>query len=475
MWLIDTKQLILHYVNNSKDAKYAILSHVWQTDNEVTFQEFRNRDARHKTGYAKIFNTCKMALSHGHNYAWMDTCCINKKSSAELSQAINSMWGWYCDAEVCYAYLGDVHDDIRPSDDDRTDESSLSWHVNTTTESAPSGGPLEVFCRSEWFTRGWTLQAIIAPRDVQFYNAAWSYIGRQAEMLHQLSKATGIDVSALEDRHNVPCFVAARKLSWASKRYTTRIEDQAYSLLGLMGVSMPLLYGEGSRAFLRLQEEILRNTEDQSIFAWEFQEPIKHSHLPCSLFASEPLQFKQCSKVVAWDGLHNGEHRLTNRGVTFDELYFDQDAQLALLNCRYEDDFRGPIALRIEEWHQSNGTWLVKRHGGRTTVPDWLHPQILQLTLRRFTSPAVRHSSKLLKLQICPHGMNTEAFAIYNAWPRSLWNNGTQVMSRGMPTSEKNATFTTCLELRTNGTGKHFWLRIRLVGDGGKYQFHTVN
>ncbi len=168
---------------------------------------------------------------------------IDKTSSAELSEAINSMYKWYEQADICYVYLSDI-----------------------ATAERTSRVKIMEFRNSKWFTRGWTLQELIAPRSVEFYARDWTDLGTKSSRQDEISIITGIDVRILDGEDPAICNVAER-LSWAATRTTTRIEDAAYCLLGLFQVHMPLLYGEGERALIRLQEEILKTTEDYTLLA----------------------------------------------------------------------------------------------------------------------------------------------------------------------------------------------------------------
>ena len=158
------------------------------------------------------------------------------------------MYRWYENLGACYAYLHDV-----PSPFPRLNDKI--WYRNS------KGWP-------EWFSRGWTLQEMIAPRNVQFFNRCWESIGDKKMLAHTLSRITGVPPCILADglSSNRPC--VAQIISWAADRTTTRVEDRAYSLLGLLDINMPMLYGEGRKAFHRLQLEIIRASNDQSIFAW---------------------------------------------------------------------------------------------------------------------------------------------------------------------------------------------------------------
>jgi hypothetical protein len=241
MRLINVKTYKLAEFFEDEVPPYAILSHTWRRDQEVSFQEIQDLNlAKQKTGFDKIKNCCEQATRDQLSWAWIDTCCINKESSAELSEAINSMFRWYGQAALCYAYLSDVE------------------VVCGVADIAPS----------RWFTRGWTLQELIAPRTLIFYGQRWMRIGTKIDLCATIAKQTGIDVTILRGGDNMASISIAKRMSWASKRSTSRIEDTAYCLLGIFDASMPLLYGEGAKAFTRLQEVIMSQSEDHSIFAW---------------------------------------------------------------------------------------------------------------------------------------------------------------------------------------------------------------
>ncbi|PIL35281.1 hypothetical protein GSI_02006 [Ganoderma sinense ZZ0214-1] len=182
------------------------------------------------------------ALSDGLSLIWIDAPCIDKTSSAELSEAINSMYEWYRLSTICYAFLHDV------TEDPYTNPSS--------------------FRHSAWHTRGWTLQELIAPAIVVFLSSDWRMLGGKHRLADVLEDATGIDRGILTHSRPLSTVCVARRMFWASKRCTTRKEDEAYCLMGIFGVHIPIIYGEGSKAFIRLQEEILKHIPDQSIFIW---------------------------------------------------------------------------------------------------------------------------------------------------------------------------------------------------------------
>lgn len=190
-------------------------------------------------GYTKFIRACETACKFGFNRLWMDTCCIDKSNSSELSEAINSMYVWYKESALCIVYLDDVVKGKRGCE----------------------------LARSKWFKRGWTLQELIAPEDVLFFDKDWTVLGGKKDLALLITDITKVDTYVLQTG-NMDGICVAKKMSWAAKRETTRVEDRAYSLMGIFGVNMPTIYGEGEEAFIRLQEEIMKRTDDQSIFAW---------------------------------------------------------------------------------------------------------------------------------------------------------------------------------------------------------------
>jgi hypothetical protein len=214
--------------------RYAILSHTWGADiEEVTFKDLTDGTGKSKAGYDKIRFCGEQAKRDGLQFFWVDTCCIDKSSSAELTEAINSMFRWYHEATKCYVYLSDVSKR-------NCDEST--WKL--------------AFEKSTWFTRGWTLQELLAPISVEFFSSDGKRLGDKTSMEQQVEEITSIDVWALRGRQ-LSVFSVAERMSWAVKRNTTREEDKAYSLLGIFDVHIPLIYGEGrENAFRRLRQEI---------------------------------------------------------------------------------------------------------------------------------------------------------------------------------------------------------------------------
>ncbi|KAH8602443.1 heterokaryon incompatibility protein-domain-containing protein [Bisporella sp. PMI_857] len=247
--LLDIKTIKLIEFSGTNVPPYAILSHTWGCE-EVSFREMDEGrfDITAREENSKIRRCCEEAAKDGYGYAWIDSCCIDKRSSAELSEAINSMFKWYSNAAVCYAYLSDL-------------------------------GRYGDLDNAQWFSRGWTLQELIAPKQMRFFDQNWRFIGTRATLALQLENITGVSKEVLADSRELSSNALAgtsisSKMSWASHRVTTREEDMAYCLMGLFNVNMPILYGEGLKAaFKRLQLEIIKVSPDQSIFAWRAKVP----------------------------------------------------------------------------------------------------------------------------------------------------------------------------------------------------------
>lgn len=218
---------------------YAILSHTWGTPTEeVSYKDILKRRYTSKSSYAKVQFCACQATKDGWDHIWVDTCCIDKSSSAELSEAINSMFRWYTEAAVCYVYMSDVK------------------VVTVTGADGDSWLEREGFCQSKWFTRGWTLQELIAPSSVLFFSREGVYLGDRVSLCETIREVTGIPLGVLRDR-NSDDFSTATRLGWVQGRETTREEDMVYSILGLVNLYMPLIYGEGrANAYSRMLREL---------------------------------------------------------------------------------------------------------------------------------------------------------------------------------------------------------------------------
>jgi hypothetical protein len=235
-------------VDDDHPPPYAILSHTWSEGQEVTYDELVARTGKDKTGYAKILFCANRAAKDGIEYCWVDTCCINKSSHQELQTAINSMFRWYQGAAKCYVYLSDVRVPEEVSD---TQAFPISW--------------TQAFRQSRWFTRGWTLQELLAPANVEFFSEEGKQLGSRISLEREVCEITKIPVEVLRGQR-LSEFSIDKRMSWAAKRTTTLKEDRVYCLLGIFGVYLPLIYGEGEAyAELRLREEIERRRKGQGI------------------------------------------------------------------------------------------------------------------------------------------------------------------------------------------------------------------
>jgi hypothetical protein len=225
------------YIGNATIPPYAILSHTWGEDkDEVTFKDLQTGDGKNKTGYKKIQFCRIQAAKDGLQCFWIDTCCIDRSNHTELQEAINSMFRWYSNAAKCYVYL----DDVETNDNDRTDIST--WEP--------------VYRESRWFTRGWTLQELIAPKSVEFFTHQGIRLGDKETLERQIQEITQVPKKAFQGSP-LSEFSVDQRMLWAKDRKTKREEDKAYSLLGIFNVYVPLIYGEGiENAFRRLRKEI---------------------------------------------------------------------------------------------------------------------------------------------------------------------------------------------------------------------------
>ena len=402
MYLLNTTSLKLKDFLPTQRPPYIILSHTWE-DEEVLFQDITQRDAdpTQIAGWAKVLSFCELVRRDGWEWVWLDTLCIDKRSSAELSEAINSMFQWYQDAEYCAAYLADI--------------SLLDHHTDGAAE------PKKLFHESRWFTRGWTLQELLAPREVMFYDQGWRFIGSKHSLEKQLCRATKIMPHHLESTFRSRNASAAVKMSWASQRHTSRPEDAAYSLLGLFDVSMPLLYGEGGkRAFWRLQQEIISKSSDESIFAWvntDASSGVAYGNNKNVMLAPDPYCFSSSGDIVPivlgklstprirYDGLWHVERRSRRRKPQSNS--FGQKHYEVPLACASISNLKAPLMLVLSGSVESSDMTVSRppslsfeffdpkdihsRHGWKVRKFSILHEVVfrlgepLKLPLTRFT------------------------------------------------------------------------------------------
>lgn len=321
MRLLNATTLRLESFAPDEVPGYAILSHRW-TDDEVSYQEIHTEAGRRKGAYSKIRGCCEVARRNRISYIWVDTCCIDQSSSAELSEAINSMFHWYRRAEVCYAYL---HDATGVGD----------------------------FVRSEWFDRGWTLQELVAPANVQFFSGDWANFGSKKTLSRFICPRTGIDSRYLQGG-SLELASIAERMSWAAKRITTRPEDTAYCLLGIFDIHMPLIYGEGlQKAFTRLQSQLIKEAAELSWLAWDFPGQRPTAGSLSGVFAPSPACFTHCNDVTVYDADPNViPIKETNGGLELELPIVRHQGRrglmdFALIDCRWRHDFSNVIAIPV--------------------------------------------------------------------------------------------------------------------------------
>ena len=379
MRLINTKTGRFQWFEDPRKVRYAILSHVWSEEGEQSFKDVQSLIDAAPTESSilddpslshKIKSFCKVASERGFKFGWVDSCCIDKTSSSELSEAITSMYDWYRHADMCFALLHDVD----------------SQKAGTAKERN------QQFCGSQWFLRGWTLQELLAPSILLFLSNSWDVIGSKQTSAALVASITNIDKDVLTFKRSLDEVTVACRMSWAASRRTTREEDEAYCLMGIFGVSFPVIYGERRHAFVRLQEEIIRTIPDQTIFAWghildhrrlfEFERP-NHSAIesiptPHStmqkpsasnqyLLASSPEDYLESSRIIplsrdefaqrvsippnfayqVFTVTAHGIHvRLPLIAIKVEERHDYFPTHLALLACETQDD-RHLLALLL--------------------------------------------------------------------------------------------------------------------------------
>ncbi|KAF2211531.1 hypothetical protein CERZMDRAFT_43090 [Cercospora zeae-maydis SCOH1-5] len=296
MRLLNTTTLTFQEFFNERTPPYCILSHRWAAE-EVSYADFIAGKKVDHAGYTKVLQACRFAKSQSHAWIWIDTVCIDKTSSAELTEAINSMYHYYADSRICFAYLRDVSPHLAPQ------------QINKALES------------SEWFQRGWTLQELLAPKEVLFLDDSWEAIGTKAQLSAVVRRATGIPEWYLHRPDQIPFASVAARMAWTAHRQTTRSEDVAYSLLGLFNVNSKYVPSNSeprlqhlsisSKRYALLQLEIAKSTDDESIFAWT-----SPSNQPCGMFAPWPSVFAGFANVkplpldpedrIPWQWTHKG-------------------------------------------------------------------------------------------------------------------------------------------------------------------------
>jgi len=242
-------------------------------------------------GWRKLYEFCRKAKEHGCLLAWSDTCCINKESSSELDEAIRSMYRWYRDAHICIVRLAN---------------SKL----------------LEALHKDKWFTRGWTLPELLAPARMKFYGSNWTPLTHNdndkddAKFVFALSNITKIPPYDLCNFRPGPNRVW-EKMAWAANRKTTRIEDVAYSLMGIFDISMTVIYGEGRQAFTRFMAELIHKCKEWQILVWVGGRPGYPTEPACYRTSNEVALNTLENRQISWldEGRGDSDFAVTKRGV----------------------------------------------------------------------------------------------------------------------------------------------------------------
>ncbi|KAL8766892.1 MAG: hypothetical protein Q9209_006440 [Squamulea sp. 1 TL-2023] len=318
--LLNAESCTLKQFKDEQCPSYVIISHRWAEDpsDEVVFDdmarfhELASSPAWRKAKSAtKIAGACQRVLDDTNRtikYLWMDTVCIKQDNPMELSTAINSMYRLYSEAEICFVYLPDY-----PSPE------------------------VQTLGQSDWFNRGWTLQELVAPRKVMFFDRHWNLMGDKKTLLKELASRTNIRELYLENNYRIPTASVSQRMSWMAGRKTTVPEDTAYCLLGIFDVNMPLLYGEGKeRAFRRLQEEIMRSSDDHSLFAWTSE---NQQGGASGLLASSPDWFRFSGDYHCYEAENDIPYQMTNKGLAI-YLYLrhiEDQLYVAALDCLHGD------------------------------------------------------------------------------------------------------------------------------------------
>jgi hypothetical protein len=453
MRLLNAKDYTLTYFNDERTVpEYAILSHTWGED-EVSFRDLTELPQEQvvlKRGYKKVKKCCKIVSEWGLQWLWVDTCCIDQTSSAELSEAINSMYQWYRQSSVCYTYLSDVYSveaDFLP---EKVVDQQHSHRMSS-------------FIGARWFTRGWCLQELLAPRNMQFYNTHWECIGSKHSLKTHISEITGIDEYGLFIP-DLSVLSVAHRMSWAARRMTTRPEDIAYCLLGIFNLNMPLLYGEGQvRAFIRLQEEIMRRTEDHSIFAWSGIETDFGNDM-VGFLAPHPSAFRY-GKVDLCELPKRVEPlSITGRGIQTQvpliRLEGHGENYVAAIGCSQPGSSSSYYAIPVTPLKKSSDVY-------RRRSPDLQTVSFIEaenassrtIFLLRHSKPTHLEDKDTMQVWFSLLEMRDCIYRIKGAFPASLWNVGRRVFAFSSSDFEEYPQMAVAI---TNAEGRGFVLRINL-------------
>ncbi|KAG8169133.1 hypothetical protein KVR01_001882 [Diaporthe batatas] len=507
MRLINLDTLALEsFIGYGKIPPYAILSHTWGPD-EVSYADITTKpreELEQRAGYQKILKFGQFVRDADYSkpagrdprydgdrrsgrkynaspvrpatqrptHIWVDTCCIDKSSSSELSEAINSMFAWYEEATFCVAFLDDYD---HPSD------------------APPSQVDLDrdAFKRRRWFTRGWTLQELLAPAHLYFVDKNWVYLGAKSGLSDLIEAASGIHTEFLMNglwrRANI-----AKRLSWAAKRETTRPEDLAYCLLGIFDVHMPLLYGEGGQsAFVRLQEEIIKEFDDHSIFAWGRRNQAKDGpwnespNVHIGALASHPSQFLGLDNLQTYPGEEEEPYTVTNKGIRIllPIVEIDNKTKIAIIRCHTGEPHGGFMGIYIEDCEDRPGVHC--RSSGKMALAC-VSDNVAQMAETKLVFLLKKTTLKHESIETMPSissisvtAAHNSGYDIVSAAPEELWDtkDGTLTLRR-----RGRLTATALISMdRLNGKGprqpggaKEYFVLLLRVDPSSRWGFPDV-
>jgi hypothetical protein len=363
------------------------------------------------------------------------------------------MYAWYEKAAVCYAYLDDV---ASVPVDPRTNGTEANHDYDIEPEGRFN---IHTFRASKWFTRGWTLQELLAPSFVKFFGTGWEYLGSKESLSAPISDITTIPQSIIDKkgRRTGRESSVGQKMSWAAGRETTRIEDKAYCLLGIFNVNMPLLYGEGTKAFIRLQEEILKDSADHSILAWN---PTSGLH---GVLAVSPDQFQNCGQIIPCPS--NAEtprpYSMTNIGLNIQLplLHAAEGGSIGLLDCHFEDDFSGRLGIRLRETSTPSVFCRMRTFKSKYSESECAAAKIRAIYIGKVfqeenqrnqqTRPCIIRSNPMKRYgyEICNFYVGNSRWSVPGYTSNSAWNAETQVINMPTATGSDN-TFQAAIEFR---------------------------
>lgn len=432
MRLVNVRTFKLKEFGEYEVPPYAILSHTWGL-REASLRELRKATSISiKTNqiFRKIVCACFQARKDCLQWLWVDTACIDNTSSVDVQEAVNSAYEWYQKSQICYVYLDDLDGSCPPLSDPTIEGCGRHGEQN---HRIPFWAESMANCK--WFTRGWTVPELIAPMRIKFFGKTWKLVATKTNLVRYLSRITGIDAGVLTHARKIGSVSIAVRMSWAANRQTTRIEDRAYSLLGIFGVSIPIVYGEGNRAFARLQEEIMKFSNDQSIFAWCTEKPDG-----TVLMADSPDDFASSRGIVVWG--RPKSFQLTNQGLratlpVIVEQKKHETSLLAVLNLRHEDDLRGALALRLrqypgnfDQFYLASGDSTEDKDTSRLVVVDaetlkTAEMRNVEITRKR-ESPQWQRSKFMLRTTHSDRG--EPDIEVLRLQPAEYWNPQTSVL-----------------------------------------------